>query len=162
MAIMLLDEGYKTLQGTSCLTACMQNYLNATGIPLDETHMMLNSASELIYYKGRPYNQNYLEIDCGKGIDYLTETCHLSYTNEVFQDKKEKEFLDYCIENNLLITLLVDAKSLTYSNVFRNSTGTKHAINLIGKNESMFFISDGFIPSRKDDNFHGYIEVAHC
>lgn len=154
---MLADQGYETIQGVSCLTACMRNYLNVMKIPIDETHMMLNSVSELVYNKELFFDQNYLEINCGSGIDYLVKNCDISYVNELYLDDNELEFIEECVENNQFLTLLVDAKSLTYSDIFQKSIGTKHAINVIGKKNNFFCISDGFIPSRNDELFQGYI-----
>ena len=152
-----MNQGYKTVQGVSCLTACMNNFLKVMKIPYDETHMILNSATELVYDRERSYNQNYLEIDCGVGINYLVEKCKFSYENELYLDGNEREFIESCIENQDFLTLLLDAKALDYSNVFQNSKGTKHAINVIGKNRNCFMISDGFIPVRDDELFQGYI-----
>lgn len=145
----MLSDNYKCIQGYECLAGCISNYFNHYNIGLNESDIFLCGYGFKVEYSG---DLQYLRIGAKaydankKFIKRYDIPCERGYIPERIA---AKEFIEYCISKDIPLIVRVDTENLSYHNVYHNSPPSPHWINVVGKCDNGYIISDCAIPALK-------------
>lgn len=145
----MLSENYKCIQGYECLGGCISNYFNYYNVGLNESDIFLCGDGFQVEYSG---DLQYLRIGTKayeankKFIKSYEMPCERGFLPEISIARK---FIEGCINKDIPVIVRVNTENLSYHSVYHNCPPSPHWINVIGRSNNGYIISDCAIPALK-------------
>ncbi len=156
---MIYEKSYNTVQSFDCINACVLNYLQYYNKPILGSDIFFVGGgfaisyekNQKLYIGSKVYKTNFVFLD----------KMNIKYERDNSQDGNSAlKLIEHCIKNEKCICIRVASEVLEHSPVFKQTEGSSHYINIIGKNEinSRFYISDGYVPTYNPSIFEGWAD----
>lgn len=144
----MISENYNCIQGYECLAGCISNYFNYYNIGINESDIFLCGGGFSLEYSG---NLQCLQIGTKayEADNKFLRKYKIPYSCGICYEKDGEAFLKDCAVGGIPIMIRVATNHLTYHNVYKTAASSPHWINVIGKCEDGFIISDCAVPALK-------------
>ena len=150
---MIYQSGYKTVAGYECMNASLLNYMKFCGKCISSSDIYLS-----IEGSGVCVNNTLFFYESNVHLNGLfLKQNHIDYSYGHCKKNMEK-FLEEHILNNKMIAIVVKSKYLSYSRWFQHAGNSGHYVNVIGKKNNKFYISDGYVLNGEGRVFEGWLE----
>lgn len=158
------NSNYKTVKGNQCLLACLHNYLNYYNFNHSESTIFFSNENNIPIFSRQDSDEPYgkLEIDFFSIIeDYAQNAGFLLKSEHSFDYSNSVNRLLYCVDNEISVTIGVNASKLKYHKIFARGNNALHFVNVIGHSmrDNKLYISDGFIPVNPTEFYQGWVNI---